>query len=119
MAYHEDIEDFLDEMGEHQSALIRSVLEISLAALPDLELKLAEGWGTINLGAPKFAGCIAATKAGAKMYFNWGPFLDDPGGYIDIQGKRTAQKLINSEADIDRKAIIDLLRQASELANDT
>ncbi len=119
MAYHEDIEDYLDELGEHHSALVRSVLEIAYQALPDLELKLAVGWGTINLAAPKFAGCIAATKAGAKVYFNWGPFLDDPAGYIDIQGKRTAQKIINSAADIDRKAITGLLRQASELANDT
>ena len=119
MKRSEDIEDYLDDLDGSRADLIHRALEIAEESLPELELKVAGGWGTINLGAPKFLGCVAATKTGAKLYFRWGEFLEGPSGYIDRIGKHMAQKDINSKKDIDRKAVADLFRQASELSNDT
>lgn len=97
--------------------LIRRVLEIASKSMPELNLGVALGWGTINLSNPKFFGVIAATKQGIRVYFEWGTLLDDPAGYITRFGRRTAQKDIKAPADIDAKILKDLFRQASELAN--
>ncbi len=111
------VEDYLVELGGERERLVRRVLEIAGGALPELKLKFAPGWGTINMSAPKFLGCVTATKHGVRIYLEWGTELDDPNGYIDRFGSRTAQKDIVRDEDIDDAVLADLFRQAAELAN--
>jgi hypothetical protein len=114
-------EDYLARFTPEIQAIANALRKVFKQALPGVQEAFQPGWGPINykVSAPRgtaHTGYIGVRDGRVVMGFEFGVLLDDPEGYLQGEGTQVRELRFDSEQDIPRYPIKELLVQAAKFA---
>lgn len=107
------LDEFLEKIPTEQHALVRSLDAVISKAAPMLAVSLK--WGNLTYHAKKNVCALISHKHHVNLQVWGGASLKDPAGFLVGTGKDMRHIKVASEADIDPKAIAELVKQAAHL----
>lgn len=114
----DDFEKLLVTNQPQAQDLARQLRALLRRLLPKAQEKVYRGWGVADYGFGEQGRgfvSIGPQKSYVNLYFMDGVELNDPAGLLEGTGKRLRHVKIRQPADLKRKPLHDLLRQAARL----
>lgn len=116
-----DLETYLETLSPEIRDLALKTRALVQATLPELGEHVHLGWGSLIYGMTdgKMSGAVcyvAGHKRDVNLGFYKGATLPDPEGLLAGTGKHMRHVKIKQASDLERPALVELLRTASTLA---
>jgi len=116
MRVSDPVADFLSAYDPAVQELAEQLRTLVQRLVPDAEEKLHRPWKTVAYGRERKFCAISPHKAWVNLQFHAGSKLGDPKGLLEGTGKSMRHVKIAKPADVKRRALADLVREAARLA---
>jgi hypothetical protein len=114
------IEEFFGSYDASVGRIARDTRKLVRRIVPKAEEKLLRSWKTVAYGrggkGKQFC-AISPHKAWVNLQFHSGSSLEDPFQLLEGTGKSMRHVKLAEPADLKRRGLRDLLREAADLAN--
>jgi hypothetical protein len=114
--YPTTLEEMLARCSSQTRRVLQTAREGVLTAVPDATERFRSGWGLIGYNAPTYFAFLVADERAVRLGFEWGVALTDPLGLLKGDGRQVRYVTIHAERDIQRTAVVELLREAAAFA---
>jgi hypothetical protein len=112
----DEVQSFLKAYPAEVRELALGARELVLRVVPDAEEKVHRPWKTIAYGLSKKFCAISPYRSWVNVHFHQGASLPDPAGLLEGTGKSARHVKIASPSDLQRRALVRLVRAASQEA---
>lgn len=93
------IEELLSVCSPEARLLAEAARKTIVSVVPAASERLRSGWGLIGYNAPSYFAFIVPEKSRARIGFEWGVMLADPGGLLEGSGSQVRYVTIRTPRD--------------------
>ena len=109
----DEVQSFLEAYPPEVRELASGARELVLRLVPKAEEKVHRPWKTIAYGLSRKFCAISPYTSWVNLHFHEGASLPDPAGLLEGTGKSARHVKITSPTDLERRALVGLIRAAS------
>jgi hypothetical protein len=108
-------EQFLSAFAAPVRELAQATRQRIRSVVPGAVERVRPGWKLIGYNAPAYFAFIAPQRDHVRIGFEWGILLPDPAGLLQGSGSQVRHVCVQTERELRRAALADLLRAAAAL----
>ena len=109
------IEELLSVCSPEARLLAEAARKTIVSVVPAASERLRSGWGLIGYNAPSYFAFIVPEKSRARIGFEWGVMLADPGGLLEGSGSQVRYVTIRTPRDLAAPGLAPLLLEAAAM----